>query len=134
MGKDHRVGRQALRTGLRRHGRRALPPKAFAPRTTDSMHGQRCAPSLLLDQPRPTQTNQIWVSDITYLLLANGHWAYSCAFQDGCTMHMVDWQVRAAMPKALLVSALQRALLAQRPTLPGTTPGLIVHSDRGRTR
>ena len=47
--KGHQVGRQALRTGLRRHGRRALQPKAFAPRTTDSTHGRRCAPNLLRD-------------------------------------------------------------------------------------
>ena len=60
--KGHRVGRQALRTGLRRHHRRALQPKAFAPRTTDSTHGRRCAPNLLLDQPRPTQANRVWVS------------------------------------------------------------------------
>ena len=38
------------------------------------------------------------------------------------------------MPEALVTSALQRALRAQRPTLPGTIPGLIAHSDRGRTR
>ena len=63
--KGHRVGRQALRTGLRRHGRRALQPKSFAPRTTDSTHGQRCAPNLLLDQPKPTQANRVWVSDST---------------------------------------------------------------------
>ena len=132
--KGHRVGRQALRTGLRRHHRRALQPKAFAPRTTDSTHGQRCAPNLLLDQPRPTQANRVWVSDSTYLPLANGTWAYICAFQGGCTKHVVGWQVRANMPEALVTSALQRALLAQRPALPGTTPGLIVHSDRGRTR
>ena len=43
----HRVGRQALRTGLRRHGRKALQPKAFVPRTTDSTHRQRCAPNLV---------------------------------------------------------------------------------------
>ena len=43
------LGRQALRTGLRRHGRRALQPRTFAPRTTDSTHGQRCALDLLLD-------------------------------------------------------------------------------------
>ena len=60
--KGHWVGRQALRTGLRRHHRRALQPKAFVPRTTDSTHGQRCAPNLLLDQPRPTQANRVWVS------------------------------------------------------------------------
>ena len=35
------------------------------------------------------------------------------------------------MPEALVTGALQRALLAQRPALPGTTPGLIVHSERG---
>ena len=87
--KGHRVGRQALRTGLRRHHRRALQPKAFAPRTTDSTPGQRSAPNLLLDQPRSAQANRVWVSDITYLPLANGTWAYLCAFQDVCTRHVV---------------------------------------------
>jgi len=55
----HLVWRQALRTGLRWHGRRALEPKAFAPRTTDSTHGRRCAPHMLLDQPHPTQANRV---------------------------------------------------------------------------
>ena len=127
--RGHQVGRQALRTGLRRHGRKALQPKSFVPRTTDSTHGQRCAPNLLLDQPRPTQANRVWVSDITYLPLASGNWAYLCAFQDMCTKQVVGWQVRADMSEVLVTSALQRALLAQRPA-----PGLVVHSDRGRTR
>jgi putative transposase len=55
----YRVGRQALRTALRRHGRKDLQTKAFTPRTTDSTHGKRCAPNLLLDQPKPTQANQM---------------------------------------------------------------------------
>ena len=55
----HRVGRQALRTGLRGHHRQALQPRVFTPRTTDSTHGLRCAPNLLLDQPRPIQANQV---------------------------------------------------------------------------
>jgi len=122
----HRVGRQALRTALRRHGRQALQPKAFTPRTTDSTHGKRCAPNRLLDQPKPTQANRVWVSDITYLPLASGQWVYCCTFQDVCTKQVVGWQVRADMPEALVTTALQRALLAQRPA-----PGLIVHSDRG---
>ena len=58
--------------------------------------------------------------------LANGHWAYLCAFQDRYTEYMVGWQVRTDMPEALVTSALQRALLAQR-----TAPGLMVRSDRG---
>ena len=85
----HRVGRQALRTALRRHGRKALQPKAFTPRTTDSTHGKRCAPNLLLDRPKPTQANRLWVIDITYLPLASGQWVYCCAFQDVCTKQVV---------------------------------------------
>ncbi|MGI4735897.1 MAG: IS3 family transposase [Janthinobacterium lividum] len=122
----HQVGRQAVRTALRRHERKALQAKAFVPRTTDSTHGKRCAPNLLLNQPKPTQANRVWVSDITYLPLANGNWVYCCAFQDVCTKQVVGWQVRADMPEALVTTALQRAMLAQRPA-----PGLIVHSDRG---
>jgi len=80
--KGYRVGRQGLRTAMRRRGLHALQPKAFIPRTTDSTHGLRCAPNRLRDQPKPTQANRVWVSDITYLPLANGDWAYLGAFQD----------------------------------------------------
>ena len=122
----HRVGRQRLRVAMRRRDLHALQPKAFTPRTTDSTHGLRCAPNRLLDQPKPTQANQVWVSDITYLPLANGSWAYLCAFQDMATKHVVGWHVGASMPEELVTTALQRAFFAQPPT-----PGLLVHSDRG---
>ena len=126
----HRVGRQALRAGLRRHGRKALQPKSFVSRNTDSTHGLRCALNLLLDQLNPTLANRLSVSDITGLPLTSGVWAYLCAFQDGCTKHVMGWQVRADRPGVLVTSALQRALLAQQPALPGATPGLIIHFDR----
>lgn len=122
----HRVGRQRLRTAMRRYGLRALQPRAYTPRTTDSTHGLRCAPNRLLDQPKPTRPNQVWVSDITYLPLANGEWAYLCAFQDACTRQVVGWRVLATMPEELVTSALRQALLARQPA-----PGLVVHSDRG---
>ncbi|GAA4013886.1 hypothetical protein GCM10022408_28770 [Hymenobacter fastidiosus] len=124
--KGHRVGRQRLRTAMRRRGLRALQPKANTPRTTDSTHGLRCAPNRLLDQPKPTQANQVWVSDITYLPLADGRWACLCAFQDAAIKHVVGWHVAATMPEELVLTALQRTFLAQPPT-----PELIVHSDRG---
>jgi len=106
--KGHRVGRQRLRAVMRRRGLHVLQPKAFTPRTTDSTHGLRCAPNRLLDQPKPTQANRVWVSDITYLPLANGEWAYLCAFQDMASKQVVGWQVGATMPEELVTSALQR--------------------------
>ena len=124
--KGHRVGRQRLRVAMRRRGLRALQPKAFTPRTTDSTHGLRCAPNRLLDQPKPTQANRVWVSDITYLPLANGDWAYLCAFQDMASKQVVGWQVGATMPEELVTNALQRAFWSQP-----SAPGLLVHSDRG---
>ena len=122
----HRVGRQRLRVAMRRHGLRAIQPRAYTPRTTDSTHGLRCAPNRLLDQPKPTQANQVWVSDITYLPLASGQWAYLCAFQDAYTRQVVGWRVLDTMPEGLVTSALRQALLARQPA-----PGLLVHSDRG---
>lgn len=124
--KGHRVGRQRLRAAMHRRGLHALQPKAFTPRTTDSTHGLRCAPNRLLDQPKPTQANRVWVSDITYLPLANGDWAYLCAFQDMASKQVLGWQVGATMPEELVTSALQRAFWSQPPT-----PDLLVHSDRG---
>ena len=111
----YRIGRQRLRTAMRRHGLRALQPRAYTPRTTDSAHGLRCAPNRLLDQPKPTQVNQVWVSDITYLPLASGQWAYLCAFQDACTRQVVGWRVLDTMPEELVTSALRQALLARQP-------------------
>ena len=95
---------------MRRRGLHALQPKAFTPRTTDSTHGLRCAPNRLLDQSKPTQANRVWVSDTTYLPLANGDWAYPCAFQDMASKQVVGWHVRATMPEERVTNALQRAL------------------------
>jgi transposase InsO family protein len=114
--KGYRVGRQHLRTAMRRRGLHALQPKAFTPRTTDSMHGLRCAPSRILNQPKPMQANQFWVRDITYLPLANGDWAYLCAYQDMVSKQVVGWHVMATMPEELITKALKRAFWAQLPT------------------
>ena len=108
--KGYRVGRHRLRAAMRRRGLHALQPKAFTPRTTDSTHGLRCAPNRLLDQPKPVQANPIGVSDITYLPLANGDWAYLCTYQDMISKQVVGWHVMATMPEELVTKALQRFL------------------------
>ena len=127
--KGHRVGRQRLCTALARQACARCNPRSSPRARPISTYGQRRAPNWLHDQSKPTQADRFWVSSITYLPLANGTWAYRCAFQGGCTKHIAGWQVRNNMHDALLNRILQRDLLAQRPAL-----GLIVHSDRGRTR
>ena len=97
---------------MRRRGLHSLQPKTFTPTTTDSTHGLRCAPNRLLNQPNPTQANHVWVSDITYMPLANSEWAYLCAFQDVASKQVVGWQVGATIPEELANRALQRAFWA----------------------
>ena len=97
--KGHQVGRQRLRTAIRRQGLRGVQPKAYTPRTTDSTHGLRCAPNRLLDQPKPTPANWVWVSDSMYRPLADGTWAYLCAFQDVASKQVLGWYVAATMPE-----------------------------------
>ena len=87
--KGHRVGRQHLRTAMRRRGLCTLQPKVFAPCTTDSTHGLCCALNRLPGQLKPTQAHRVWVFDITYLLLAGSSWACLCAFQDMASKHVL---------------------------------------------
>ncbi|MBD2768423.1 transposase family protein [Hymenobacter sp. BT664] len=66
-------------------------------------------------QYRAFQANHVWVSDITYLPLANGSWAYLCAFWDVASKHVVGWHVMATMTEELVTTALQRGFWAQPP-------------------
>ena len=72
----HCVGRHKIRRLMRDQGLRAIQPKRFVPRTTDSRHGKRMSANLLLgrDMP-PSKPNEVIVGDITYLPLASGGWA-----------------------------------------------------------
>ena len=92
-----RYGTRRLQVVLRQNGHRVgsacerpygggactrYSPRLIPRAQTDSTHGLRCAPNRLLDQPKPTQANQVWVPDITYVPLADGCWTYLCAFQN----------------------------------------------------
>jgi putative transposase len=121
------IGRHRVRRLMREQGLRAIQPRRFVPRTTDSRHGQRMSPNLLLereivvDRPR-----QVIVGDITYLPLQNGQWAYLATWMDLFSRKILGWQIASSMTAELVIEALKKAIIREH--LPA---GLIVHSDRG---
>lgn len=120
------AGRERVRRVLREEGLRAIQPRSFVPRTTDSRHGQRMSPNLLLDKEPVTRPNEVIVGDITYLPLQAGGWAYLATWLDLYSRMIAGWQVAAAMTEQLIIRALQKVIRERRPAA-----GLIVHSDRG---
>lgn len=125
------IGRKKVSKLMKEQGLKAIQPRKFVPRTTDSKHGQRVCENLLLNKEKPSAPNAVWtvrraVSDITYLPLKNGHWAYLGAWIDLYTRQVVGWQVADNMREELIREPLENALLKRK-----TAPGMIVHSDRG---
>lgn len=124
--KGHLLGRHQVRILMKAAGLQAIQPKSFVPRTTDSKHGRGYWPNLLLGQPLPKAPNLVWVSDITYLPLINGDWAYLATWMDLFSRKVVGWQVGETMEDELVILPLRRALQLRQPAV-----GLIIHSDRG---
>jgi putative transposase len=120
------LGRHRVRSLMQQQGLVAIQPRSFVPRTTDSRHGKRICDNLLLGQPLPTKPNLVWVSDITYLPLVNGRWAYLGSWMDLYSRMVVGWRVEEHMEDTLIINALKQGLYSRQPD-----SGLIAHSDRG---
>ena len=76
------IGRYKIRSIMQQQGLKAIQPRSFVPRTTDSTHGLTISPNLLLGKPLPIAPNLCWVGDITYIPLAGGQWAYLAVWMD----------------------------------------------------
>jgi putative transposase len=124
--KGIKIGRQKVSEIMRTEGLRAIQPPKFIPRTTDSKHGKRVCDNLLLNQPKPDAPNQIWVSDITYMPLKGGKWAYLATWMDLYSRQIVGWELADNMLENLVREPLEKALLKRK-----VKSGLIIHSDRG---
>ena len=111
---------------LRTQGLRAIQPKSFVPKTTESRHGLGYSPNLLLDATDPTRVDELWVGDITYLPLRRGGFCYLAALMDRFTRDIVGWSVAATMAEPLVLAAVRQAIRTRQPG-----PGLVHHTDRG---
>ena len=119
------IGRRRVRRILQQEQLHAIQPKSFVPRTTNSRHGRAMSPNLL-EELIITQPRQVLVSDITYLPLQSGQWAYLATWLDLYSRKVVGWKIAETMTAELIIGALQKLILQQAPE-----QGLIVHSDRG---
>ena len=121
-----KVGRFQIRRLLREQGLKAIQPKSFTPRTTDS-RGVKAAPNLLAEvKISECAAGELIVGDITYLPLRNGKWCYLAVWQDKVTRRIVGWSLSHKMTAEIVISALLKAIskgLIKR--------GALIHSDRG---
>ena len=104
---------------------RAKTARKFRITTTDSNHGLPVADNLLDRQFNPSEANEAWVADITYIPTREG-WLYLAAVEDLHSRRIVGWAMAEHMESRLVVDALE---LAVQRRLPGE--GLLSHSDRG---
>ena len=122
-----RIGRRRVQRLMRELKLRAIQPRRFVPRTTDSRHGQRMSPNRLLESGlKIERPRQVIVGDITYLPLQGGRWAYLATWLDLYSRKIVGWRVAETMTADLVTEALAQVIRRERPDA-----GLIVHSDRG---
>ena len=105
---------------------RAIQPKSFVPKTTDSRHRLGYSPNLLLETPEPTGVNQLWVGDITYVPIRGGEFCYLATLMDRYSRRIVGWYLDDTLSDDLVLPVLRRAIRDRQPPR-----AVIHHSDRG---
>jgi putative transposase len=121
--KGLRVGRDKLFDILREHDMLVKRKRSYV-KTTNSYHKFHKYTNLIkgLEINRP---NQVWVSDITYIRLTQGH-CYLALITDAYSRKIVGYDISDSLELAGCLRALKMAMWLARPER-----GLIHHSDRG---
>ena len=120
------VSRRKVAEIMKMQGLRAIQPKSFKPKTTESRHRLGYSPNLLLEDFVLTGPNQLWVADITYIPLRSRRFAYLSMLMDRHSRRLIGWELADTMTEQLVIQSLRRAIDQRQPP-----PQLIHHSDRG---
>ena len=118
------IGRDAFFDLLSDHNLLVRKRKRRKPITTFSDHWMRKYPNLI-EGFYPTAPNQLWVSDITYIVVGNG-FAYLSLITDAYSRKIVGFYLSKDLSAEGCIRALEMAL-DNNPIL----GRLIHHSDRG---
>lgn len=105
QGKGHQVGRQHVRTLMKKMGITAMYRK---PRTSKPHPDHKVYPYLLKGL-EITRANHVWAADITYLPMARG-FCYLVAIMDWASRKVLSWRLSNTMDASFCVEALQKAL------------------------
>ena len=117
------MGRDAFFDVLRAYGLLVRIRKRKA-KTTDSNHPYRKYPNLIKEFI-PIAPNQLWVCDITYIVMGDG-FGYLSLITDAYSRKIVGFCLHKTLSAQGTIAALKQAL-KNNPN----TKGLIHHSDRG---
>ena len=93
-------------------------------KTTDSRHRFPRYPNLIKGMSI-SRLNQVWLSDITYILIGTG-FIYLAAILDALSRRVIGYAVSTDLDTALTLKALRMAIGERR-----AGPGVIHHSDQG---
>lgn len=93
-------------------------------RTTDSDHKMPVYPNLAKDV-KPSDLNQLWVADITYIRLRH-EFVYLAVILDSFSRRVIGWALGKTLEAELALAALRMAINRGR-----VQAGLVHHSDRG---
>lgn len=115
-----------VRKALVKHGLKAIQPRSFVPKTTDSRHPYRISPNVHKEQGFPSCINKTWVGDITYIPMVDGTFQYLSAWMDLYSRKIVGWDMKDHMKESLVVSSFKKGLKKR-----AVLENMIVHSDRG---
>jgi putative transposase len=124
IGHDFKIGRDAFFDLLKEQGFLLAKRRRRGCITTFSKHRFRKYPNLIKEFV-PTGPNQLWVADITYIILANG-FAYLSLITDAYSHKIVGFYLNKTLSAQGSLQALKMALAGNK-----NRDGLIHHSDRG---
>ena len=110
----------------------ALRSRPFVPITTDSYHEWCVVPNLARGL-MPTDIDQLWVADITYVRLLE-EFAFLAVVLDSFSRRVVGWAMEGHLRASLAVAALDpHELVVVDDLPPGQRPQLLPRAIPGRT-
>jgi transposase InsO family protein len=123
--RGQRVGRKRVARLMRTAGLVGRTPRRFRRTTMTDPSTLRQVQDLVQREFDPTEPNQLWLSEITYIRTWEG-WLYLAIVLDAYSRKVVGWALAGHMRTELVTAALQMALINRQPA-----PGRVCHSDRG---